>query len=491
MSDDRQSDTRISTPRDVDSVKDWWGDFEVVVVGLGIAGGAAAIEALRAGAKTLVLERGTRGGGTTSLSECTIYLGGGTRVQKTNGFEDTLELMQTHVQAAAGPTADPEKVRLYCEGSLEHFDWFQGIGVEFKDSFHEEKVIFPPGDECLMFSGNEEAWPFSAESTPMPRGHKPKWNGPAGGYVMEQVIRTIGELGGRIQNETRVERLIARADGRVVGVVARQGGVEICIRARRGVILTAGGFVMNREMCRKYAPHLTRVNPVASEGDDGSGILLGVSAGGAAVNMDEGLVMTPYFPPSSHLKGVLVSAQGQRFINEDCYHARVTDAILRKADGRAFLILDDETYGKTLAPYEMAGIEESFEGLERELGIPEGNLVHTLEYYNRHAEKGEDPLFHKAGKYLKPLDAPPFAALDLGIASGLWAGFTLGGLDTRPSGEVLRATGEVVPGLYAAGRTSAGLTRAGRFYASGMSVGGGSFFGRLAGRSAARAEPAG
>ncbi|MBW2427163.1 MAG: FAD-binding protein, partial [Deltaproteobacteria bacterium] len=189
MSEDRRRETRISTPRDAESVKDWWDEFDVVVVGLGIAGGAAAIEALRAGAKTLVLERGTRGGGTTSLSECTIYLGGGTRVQKANGFEDTLELMQTHVQAAAGPTADPEKVRLYCEGSLEHFDWFEGIGVEFKDSFHEEKVIFPPDDECLIFSGNEQAWPFSAESTPMPRGHKPKWNGPAGGYVMEQVIR--------------------------------------------------------------------------------------------------------------------------------------------------------------------------------------------------------------------------------------------------------------------------------------------------------------
>jgi predicted oxidoreductase len=120
--------------------------------------------------------------------------------------------------------------------------------------------------------------------------------------------------------------------------------------------------------------------------------------------------------------------------------------------------------------------------------LPEGNLVHTMEYYNRHAEKGEDPLFHKASKYLKPLTSPPYAALDLGIDNAPWAGFTLGGLDTKPTGEVLTATGEVVTGLYAAGRSSAGLTRAGRFYASGMSVGGGSFFGRMAGKQAALAD---
>ncbi|MHA7837879.1 MAG: FAD-dependent oxidoreductase [bacterium] len=481
-----QSNGIAARPRRLESVEDWWGDFEVVVVGLGIAGGAAAIESLRAGARTLVLERGTRGGGTTALSECTIYLGGGTRVQKANGFEDSVDLMKAHVSAAAGPTADPEKVRLYCEGSLEHFDWLEGIGVEFKDTYHEEKVIFPPGDDCLIFSGNEQAWPFSAESTPMPRGHKPRWDGPAGGYVMEQVIRTVGELGGTIQNESRVEQLITDSDGRVVGVVARIEDEPVCIRARRGVILTAGGFVMNRALCRQYAPHLAKLKlPTASEGDDGSGILLGLSVGGAAVNMDEGLVMTPYFPPASHLKGILVSDQGQRFINEDCYHGRVTDAILRKADGRAFLIVDDEIYGQTMVPYRMAGIEESFEGLERELGMPEGSLVHTMEYYNRHARKGDDPLFHKAPGYLKPLDAPPYAALDVGLETAPWAGFTLGGLDTRPTGEVLTAGGEVVPGLYAAGRTSAGLTRSGRFYASGMSVGGGSFFGRLAGRTAA------
>jgi len=447
---------------------------------------AAAIEAARAGARTLVLERATRGGGATALSEGTIYFGGGTRVQKATGFEDSTENMQRHVEAAAGPTSDPEKVRLYCEGSLEHFDFFCSIGVEFKDSFFEEKVIFPPTDDCLIFSGNEEAYPFSLESPPVPRGHKPMKEGSAGGYIIEQMISAATDLGVTIRNESRVETLIRDEGGRVAGVLAEIDGQEVAIKATRGVILTTGGFIMNKEMVRHYAPDLAQCRyPLGSEGCDGSGIRMGLGVGGAAINMHEGLMTTVFFPPASHIKGLIVNRQGQRFINEDCYHGRVADAIMHKADGFAFLIVDDSIYGKTMLPFEIAGVEESIEELEKALEMPEGQLQHTFESYNRSAERGEDPVFHKAAKYVKPLLDPPYAALDISASKSLWAAFTLGGLDTQPTGEVLSVDGRVVPGLYAAGRASAGLTRSGRYYASGMSIGGSSFFGRLAGRTAA------
>jgi succinate dehydrogenase/fumarate reductase flavoprotein subunit len=482
--------TLPSRPREASEVERFTDSFEVVVVGLGVAGGAAAIEAARAGARTLVLERATRGGGATALSEGTIYFGGGTRVQQAAGFEDDLEKMMTHVRAAAGPSSDPEKVRLYCENSLDHFEFFCGLGVEFKDSFYPEKAIFPPTDDCLMFSGNEEAHPFSTESPPVPRGHKPRREGPAGGYIIERMIETLGELGVEIRNETRVETLVQDDDGRVIGVVARHGDEEIAIEATRGVILTTGGFIMNREMVEHFAPDLARCRyPIGSEGCDGSGIRMGIGVGGAAINMHEGLMTTPWYPPASHVRGLIVNARGQRFINEDCYHGRVADAVMHKADGRAYLVVDDATYGKTMIPYEMVAVEETIEALEKSLDMPEGQLVHTVATYNRDAGRGEDTLLHKASKYLQPLSQPPFAALDLSVDKCLWAAFTLGGLDTRPSGEVLTVDGEVVPGLYAAGRASAGLTRSGRYYASGMSIGGSSFFGRLAGRTAAKAAP--
>jgi succinate dehydrogenase/fumarate reductase flavoprotein subunit len=477
-----------SEPRLESTISSWSAEVEVIVVGLGVAGGAAGIEAARAGAKTMVLERATRGGGATALAEGIIYFGGGTRVQQASGWDDTEDLMQTHLAAAAGPTSDPEKIRLYCENSLDHFDFFGSIGVEFKDSFYDEKVLFPPTDDCLIFSGNEQVHPFSEQSTPMPRGHKPKKEGNAGGYIIEQMIQTLEDLGCEIRNETRVETLIRNENGRIVGVVAISEGKELTIKATHGVILTTGGFIMNKEMVQHYAPNLAKCNyPIGSEGCDGSGIRMGLGVGGMAVNMHEGFMTTPYFPPISHVEGLIVDFEGRRFINEDCYHARVSDAIIQKADGRAYLIVDDSIFGKTMVPYDIAGVEETIEDLEAALNLPQGQLVETFTAYNRSAEQGEDPSFHKAAKYLKPLVQPPFAALDISVSNSLWASFTLGGLNTQTTGEVISTDGQIIEGLYAAGRTSAGLTRSGRYYASGLSIGGGSFFGRLAGKRAAAA----
>jgi len=106
-------------------------------------------------------------------------------------------------------------------------------------------------------------------------------------------------------------------------------------------------------------------------------------------------------------------------------------------------------------------------------------------------------LLHKTTEWLKPLTEGPFALVEYSaeeMRAVIMPGtvgplmFTLGGLQTRPSGEVLNIDGEAIPGLYAAGRASAGLPRTAQGYASGMSVGDATFFGRLAGRSAAQAR---
>ena len=174
-------------------------------------------------------------------------------------------------------------------------------------------------------------------------------------------------------------------------------------------------------------------------------------------------------------------------MNEDASIGRTSDAVALRADARAWLVVDDALYGRTQARHRLAAVEESFEALEAALGIPEGALVRTIDAYNRGAEKGEDPLFHKARRWLRPLVTPPYAALDTSPTGSIWGGFTLGGLRTRASGEVLDVDGRPVPGLFAAGRNTAGLCREGRSYASGLSIGDASFFGRLAGRNAARA----
>jgi succinate dehydrogenase/fumarate reductase flavoprotein subunit len=130
---------------------------------------------------------------------------------------------------------------------------------------------------------------------------------------------------------------------------------------------------------------------------------------------------------------------------------------------------------------EIGAAGDSWDEIERELGLPHNSLVSTVSVYNEYAAKGTDPLFHKAAKWLKPLNEPPFVAIDCRIDHAFYASFTLGGLDTLPSGEVRNEDGQIIPGLFAAGRTACGLPRSGAGYSSGLSLADASFFGRQAG----------
>jgi succinate dehydrogenase/fumarate reductase flavoprotein subunit len=138
---------------------------------------------------------------------------------------------------------------------------------------------------------------------------------------------------------------------------------------------------------------------------------------------------------------------------------------------------------------DIAGTGETLEELAEELELPPGMLKQSVEYYNQHAKEGVDPLFHKSKDYLEEIQAP-YAALDCTPGRGaFFPYFTLGGLDSLPSGEVLNAAGEPVKGLFAAGRTTAGIPRTGAGYSSGMSVGDATYFGRQAGIQIAK-QPA-
>lgn len=469
-----------------DEIPSWTHKADVVIVGHGGAGASAAIESARAGADTLVLERMTRGGGTTANSTGVVYFGGGTSVQKACGFEDSVEEMVKHVRLAAGRVADEEKVRLYCEQSVEHFNWMVDLGVPFKNEFTAEKTTHPMGDQSLYYSGNELVDGFIQHAIPAPRGHKPARPGEVGGFLTEFLLRGSVDAGARILNECRVERLVIDRDRRVVGLTADLDGDQIRVRAKNAVVLAAGGFVMNKEMLAQHAPDLLAGNwEAATVTDDGLGIRIGVGAGGAVMNMSEGLVVNAIYPPASHCKGILVNEQGQRFVNEDAYVGRFSDAMLGQSGGRAYLILDDEIHGQTQAFHQIAAVEETIDELGDALGMPRGQLGRTVDAYNGFAAEGEDPLFHKAADYLRPLDTGPFGALDCTVTGSVYAVLTLGGLHTRASGEVVGIDGEVVPGLFAAGRVAAGLPLEGRTYASGLSIGDATFFGRVAGRNAA------
>ncbi len=481
---DRRDYGRPTDVRAVDRVDTWHDEADVIVVGLGAAGACAAIGARESGADVLVLERAGGGGGTSANSTGEVYLGGGTPVQLACGFEDSPDEMYRYLMAACGPEPDQAKIRLYADASVEHFHWLEGLGVPFKRSYYADGSYIPT-DDCLAWSGSELNTRYAAHAKPAPRGHSAQKEGiEAGAELMRALCAATEASGARIESNVRVETLVQAADRTVVGVVARVEGEERCLRAGHGVVLCAGGFINNAEMVARHAPWLARCKMrLAVDGDDGRGIRMGQGAGGEAIRMDTACIVLPFTVPKKHIQGVMVNAQGQRFINEDAYQSDVGEAALRHQDGQVWLIVDDSFYEVPFPPAEIAGVGETIEELEREVGFAEGALQQTIDYYNAHAEKGQDPLFGKTAEFLKPLVTPPFAALDYRVDHSLWSVFTMGGLHTSVDGEVLSADGDRIPGLFAAGRTTSGLAAQG--YSSGLSLADGTFFGRRAGRAAA------
>jgi 3-oxo-5alpha-steroid 4-dehydrogenase len=482
----RPADTRSAS-----DIARWDHETDVVVVGLGGAGCCAALEARAAGAGVIALERAWRGGGTSMQASGQLYMGGGTPLQKACGFEDDAEEMYKYLVASCGPGADEEKLRVYCERSVEHYHWITGQGVPFKQTFLPVEVGTDPyTDDGLSYTGSELAWPFCEIAKPAPRGHTAQQEGEnAGQLMMDLLLANVERAGATVVNEALCEPLVVDADGRVVGVVATVGGEERTVRARRGLILTAGGYIHNKQMLERYAPVTRRVRfRLGCDGDDGRGIRMGMGAGGDAIRMEAACIVVPFSRNRQFVKGVLVNAAGQRFCAEDLYQSLLGEIGMWRQDGRIWLVLDDELYEQPQLPTEIAAVAETWEDLEREAGVfPEGTLVHTMKVYNENAARGVDPIFRKESRWLRPLDRPPYVVLDLTLDKyPFWSAFTLGGLHTRPTGEVLDADGEVVPGLYAAGRTASGLPAHG--YNSGLSLADATFSGRLAGVAAAKAK---
>jgi 3-oxo-5alpha-steroid 4-dehydrogenase len=298
------------------------------------------------------------------------------------------------------------------------------------------------------------------------------------------MIRAVEATSARVKVNTGAERLIVDGAGRVVGIEGRHEGVTIRIRARRGVVLTTGGFIYNDEMLAEYSPLLVHgAGKLGHGGQDGRGIQMAQLVGADAIHMDAAdatLVTTPHI---SFIAGVLVNGVGQRFINEDSYYGKLGTEVVMRQNSEVYLLVDDEIFLETswLRP---TWASDSLADLEKQIGLPEGSLEQTVGYYNTHAENGADPLFRKSARWLKPIRAP-YAVIDLRNATSPMGTFTLGGLRTDVDGRVLDVQGTPIEGLYSAGRASAGLAVYG--YCSGISLGDGSFFGRRAGQAAGAA----
>jgi 3-oxo-5alpha-steroid 4-dehydrogenase len=483
-----QADVRPVLAGSIDS---WDDEADVVIAGYGVAGAAAAVEAARCGAEVLVLERTGSWGGAAAMAGGFIYLGGGTGLQKACGFTDSVDNMAAFLNVAMGPGADEDRVADYCAGSVDHFDWLVGCGVPFKAEFFAEPGWEPMGDQGLMYSGGENSYPFNTIATPAPRGHVPQMSNKkqgeasAGYMLMKPLVEAATAAGARAHYDVRAQSLIVESDGRVAGIRARRYGTEMAIKARAGVVLATGSFAYNDGMVARYAPRIAGRPAASIEQHDGQAIRMAQALGADLAHMDATEVAI-FIDPQQLVRGILVNSRGQRYVAEDTYPGRVGQLTLYHQDNSAYLIIDSDAQEKAMASWspkfmlrQATWVADTVAELEREIGLAPGSLQATVAAYNAGAARGEDPLLHKKPEWLKPIGSP-VGAIDLCENTG---GFTLGGLHTSLNAEVLHVSGEPIPGLFAAGRSAAGVAAWG--YASGISLGDGSFYGRRAGRAAA------
>ena len=298
------------------AIREWHRRAEVVVIGFGCAGAAAAIEASAGGAGVLVLERASGWGGASAISSGQIYLGGGTCAAAGVRFR---RLARRRCTGSWRRWSDPATTRTscgsYCDGSVEHFDWLVACGVPFKAAFYDGGL--PPGvaDGGLMFSGGENAAPWDRIARPAPRSHTPCVLDPQGERKGGWALMNCASSPRRHGVASRWSTTAMRSDwssttpAPCVGSSPGGYGEDVAIHAARGVVLTAGGFAFNDEMVRRHAPAIERCTRLGTDGDDGRSIRMAQAAGAAVKHM--GAIVSAYGVKSGALApSILVNRSG-------------------------------------------------------------------------------------------------------------------------------------------------------------------------------------
>ncbi len=528
-----------------------WDDAaDVVVVGYGGAGVAAALAARESGAEVLAVDR-YLGGGATALSGGIVYAGGGTSVQRDAGIDDDVDNMHAYLRAEVGDAVSASTLRRFCEESPAMIDWLTGHGVPFHPSVCPYKTSYPTDDHYLYFSGSENSGGYRELAKPRQRGHRVHGPGVSGKALFSPLAQSAAEHGVRVRTGTRATRLVVE-DGRVTGIEAvtidgapsavrrrfaalarlsakpgvyhqglrramealltrieRTHGKPVRIQARTGVVLTTGGFIANGEMVARHAPAYpwSQGLPLGSAGDDGSGITMAMDIGAASGKMDAMSTWRFIAPPSAFFGGLAVNALGRRMIDESRYGAALGAAIAASPGHRAWLLVDAELEAEARSQIGTQSVWFQRMQTERLLrigrvsgrtveeaagraGIDPSALRETLDAHNRAIDDDRPDPLGKPGDLRRPLRTGPFTLLDISFKARLtypMPMLTLGGLRVaEDTGAVRHENGGVVPGLFAAGRAAVGVCS--NSYVSGLSLADCIFSGRRAGTHSGRPQ---
>ena len=465
----------------------WDHETDVIVVGAGGAGLAAAVTARENGAQVIVLEKNSGCGGDTSTAMVFISKTKNTKFHRRLGIKP-IPVSDAFPMATAGFSNknNGEVERILIARDPETADWLEDMGVVYETG---PAAGAPPG----MFLA-----PVNPEHPQ--DGYYPWFPYNAKGFirVLEKRARTL-EV--KIFPNTPATSLVM-GNGKVIGVTARtKEGKELNIKGKVA-ILAAGGFGANRAMLKNYVlPHVFTgmVNYIGLPSSMGDGIRIAQGAGAIIEGMGDiemwdggvpGVGEGPmaFYNAATQLvrqKSLTVNKLGQRFMDENSMYGHGHEIgpfsanaaqTLRQKDHTSFTVHDSETvkretiihtFEALACKYPCRWYERDFEkrvkdgtimkadnikDLARLMAVEPGSLQKTVDQYNKYCDEGEDPEFFKPSKYLVPLRKPPFYAVkQIGAACfNTW-----GGLVTNQRFQVLDKEWSPIPGLRVAGQNAA------------------------------------
>ena len=525
--------------------------YDVVVVGSGAAGLTAALAASSAGASVAVLERGSKFGGSSSLSGGQLWIPNN-RYQKQAGVTDSKSMATEYLTRLARGRVNPSLVNSFVRYSPKaldfivrktplgfalrdhlpdyHPEWEGGLkggrtidpglfdgtslGKEYRTILHNPQYHLPGG---IHTTSLEFEMLMRGEEVPGLRGRKPSVLA-LGEALVGGLRKGLIDMGAPLFLYHRATKLIVEG-GRVAGIEVRTPKGEKRIRAKHGVVLAAGGFDWNLEMKKSYLAAPSE-NSAGCLTDTGDGIAMGVGAGAATSLMDEAWWFTLILKPGEKrgwlstsertLPGsIMVNPNGRRFANEAQNYVDMTRAMLAHNPATyafdnvpAYLVFDSGYLSKyPVAKERKEAAEkwlvrgETIVDLAEKLGVNPRNLAETVSAFNKNAEAGIDPQYHRGesaydrhwgdpsapNPTLGPLVNPPFYGTRM-LAGDIG---TKGGITTDAAGRTLDGEGKVIPGLYAVGNNAASMMGPG-YAGSGATLGPCITFGYLAGAHCAR-----